>query len=178
MPLEELQAGPRGPLAAESRRWEARMKMRISADGFIDLREHTRVKTPGNHEIKADPMPETEAIAFLLSHSFPGHRKIFRPLTVRERSRLRIASWADSVSERMSLLDQVWRSITRPVPSPMDPTPPVLVQVVRVDGDWAYPIYLDGEDTRVLPTGGLPLSELRKKLSAPLLDLSSQKASA
>jgi len=152
--------------------------MRISADGFIDLREQPRIRTPGYHEVRADPMPETEAMAFLLSHSFPGHRRIVRPLTARERTKLRIASWADSISERMSLMDQVWRGITRPVPSPSDPTTPELLQVVRVDGDWAFPIYLDGSDTRVLPTGGMPLSELKKKLGAPLLDLSSQKASA
>ena len=154
------------------------MNMRISADGFIDLRDKTRVRTPGFYEMKADPMPEVEAVAFLLSHSFPGHRKIVRSLTSRERARLRMASWADSINERMSLLDTVWRGITTPVPSPMDPSSPALVQVVRVDGDWAYPIYLDGADTRVLPTGGMPLSELKKKLGAPLLDLSSQKASA
>jgi len=154
------------------------MNMRISADGFIDLRDQRKVRTPGNYEIRADPMPETEAVAFLLSHSFPGHRKIVRNLTARERARLRMASWADSVNERMSLLDKVWRGISRAVPSPMDPTKPDLVQIVRVDGDWAYPIYLDGNETRVLPTGGMPLSELKKQLGAPLLDLSSQKASA
>jgi hypothetical protein len=165
-------------MAAESRSGEKRMNMRISADGFIDLREHTRVKTPGYHEINAEPMPETEAMAFLLSHSFPGHRKVVRPLTTRERAILRMASWADSINARMSLLDKVWRGITKPVPSPLDPSTPDLVQVVHVDGDWAFPIYLDGEETRVLPTGGMPLSELKKKLGAPLLDLSSQKASA
>jgi len=154
------------------------MNMRISADGFIDLRDTMKVRTPGFYEVEADPMPEPEAIAFLLSHSFPGHRKIVRPMTPRERARLRMASWADSINERMSLLDKVWRGITRSVPSPLDPSTPELVQVVRVDGDWAYPIYLDGDETRVLPTGGMPLSELKKKLGAPLLDLSSQKASA
>jgi hypothetical protein len=154
------------------------MNMRISADGFIDLRDQAKIRTPGFYEVNADPMPETEAIAFLLSHSFPGHRKIVRPLTPRERARLRMASWADSINERMSLLDKVWRGITKSVPSPLDPSTPELVQVVRVDGDWAYPIYLDGDETRVLPTGGMPLSELKKKLGAPLLDLSSQKASA
>jgi len=154
------------------------MNMRISADGFIDLRERTRVRTPGNYEIRADPMPEVEAFAFLLSHSFPGHRKIVRSLTDRERARLRFASWADSVNERMTRLDKVWRGITTPVPAPKDPTKPQLIQIVRVDGDWAFPIYLDGDETRVLPTGGMPLSDLKKSLGAPLLDLSSQKASA
>ena len=127
---------------------------------------------------RVQSMPETEAVAFLLSHSFPGHRKIVRALTSRERARLRMASWADSINERMSLLDKVWRGMTRAVPSPLDPTTPELIQIVRVDGEWAYPIYLDGDETRVLPTGGMPLSELKKQLGAPLLDLSSQKASA
>jgi len=152
--------------------------MRISTDGFIDVRDHRRVRTPGYFETNTDPMPEAEAVAFLLSHSFPGHRKIVRPMTSRERTKLRIACWADSVNERMALLDKVWRGITREVPSPLDPAEPELVQIVRVDGEWAYPIYLDGNETRVLPTGGVPISELKKQLGAPLLDLSGQKASA
>jgi hypothetical protein len=152
--------------------------MRISTDGFIDVGNYRRVRTPGNHEVKMDPMPEAEAVAFLLSHSFPGHRRIVRPLTQRERIRLKRASWADSVNERMALLDLVWRGITKPVPPPRDPEKPELVQVVRVDSEWAYPIYLDGTETRVLPTGGLPISELKKKMGAPLLDLRGHKASA
>ena len=76
--------------------------MRISTDGFIDIRTTVKVRTPGLHNVKIDPMPEAEAVAFLLSHSFPGHRRIVRPLTPRERIKLKRASWADSVSERMS----------------------------------------------------------------------------
>ena len=121
-----------------------------------------------------DPMPEAEAIAFLLSHSFPGHRRIVRPLTHRERMKLKRASWAESINERMALLDQVWRGITKPVPPPRDPEKPELVQVVRVEAEWAYPIYLDGTETRVLPTGGLPMTELKKTLGAPFLDLGGQ----
>jgi hypothetical protein len=151
--------------------------MRISTDGFIDLRRDTKIRTPGYHELKFDPMPEAEAMAFLLSHSFPGHRRIVRPLTARQRIKLKRASWADSVNERMSLVDRVWREITNPVPSPMDSEVPELVQIVRVEGGWAYPLYLAGVETRVMPTGGVPLSELKKKLGAPLLDLSGQKAS-
>jgi hypothetical protein len=152
--------------------------MRISTDGFIDVRDHRRVRTPGFYEVKADPMPEAEALAFLLSHSFPGHRRIVRPMTARERARLRMASWADSINERMALLDKVWRGITKAVPSPLDPSQPELVQIVRVDGEWAYPIYLDGAETRVLPTGGVPMHQLERHLGAPLLDLGSHKASA
>jgi hypothetical protein len=151
--------------------------MRISTDGFIDLRQHTKVRTPGLHEMRLDPMPEAEAVAFLLSHSFPGHRRIARPLTPRERKALKRASWADSVSERMSIVDRVWRDVTSPVPSPTDPEEPELIQIVSVEGGWVYPIYLAGVETRVMPTGGTPLSELKKKLGAPLLDLSGQKAS-
>jgi len=152
--------------------------MKISADGFIDVRDHRRVRTPGLYEEELDPMPEAEAVAFLLSHSFPGHRRIVRALTAKERGRLRMASWADSINKRMSLLDNVWRGITKPVASPLDPTKPELVQVVRVEGEWAYPIYLDGDETRVLPTGGVPISELKRQLGTPLLDLGEHKASA
>jgi len=151
--------------------------MRISTDGFIDVRIHTKVRTPGNHEFEVDPMPEAEAMAFLLSHSFPGHRRIVRPLTPRERRKLKRASWADSVNDRMSLVDLVWRSITAPAFPPSNPEEPELVQVVRVEGEWAYPIYLTEEDTQVLPKGGVPMAELKKKLGAPLLDLTGQKAS-
>ena len=152
--------------------------MRISTDGYIDIRDSRRVRTPGYFEVQMDPMPEAEAIAFLLSHSYPGHRRIVRPLTPRERGRLRLASWADSINERMALLDQIWRGITKPVPPPRDLQEAELVQVVRVDGEWAYPIYLDGNETRVLPAGGIPLAELNKQLGTPLLDLTSHKASA
>ena len=151
--------------------------MRISTDGFTDIRTTVKVRTPGLHNVRIDPMPEAEAVAFLLSHSFPGHRRIVRPLTPRERIKLKRASWADSVSERMCLVDRVWRDITSPVPSPLDPEEPELVQIVSVEGGWAYPIYLAGVETRVMPTGGVPLAELRKKLGAPLMDLSGQKAS-
>ncbi|MCJ7629306.1 MAG: hypothetical protein MUO50_13080 [Longimicrobiales bacterium] len=151
--------------------------MRISTDGFIDIRTHTKIRTPGLHEVRLDPMPEAEAVAFLLSHSFPGHRRIVRPLSSRERIALKRASWADSVNERMAVVDRVWRDITRPVPPPFDQEEPELIQIVRVEGEWAYPIYLAGVETRVMPRGGAPLSELKRKLATPLLDLSGQRAS-
>jgi hypothetical protein len=31
--------------------------------------------------------------------------------------------------------------------------------VVRF-GDWAYPLYVDGDVTRVIPLGGLPLNQV------------------
>ncbi len=152
--------------------------MRICTDGFIDVRDARRVRTPGYFEDRMDPMPEAEAVSFLLSHSFPGHRRIVRPMTAQERWKLRRACWADSINERMYLVDQVWRSLTRPVPPPRSSSEPELVQVVRVDGNWAYPIYLDGDETRVLPTGGVPLAEMTEHLGAPILDLGGQQASA
>ena len=132
--------------------------MRVSADGYIDLRDPRRVRTPGYYDHGLDPVPEPEAIAFLLSHSFRGHRRIVRPLSLAERKRIRLALWADSVSERMTLVDRVWRSITEAVVSPAGKGPH-LIQVVRY-GDWAYPLYLDGDVTRVIPLSGTPLAEV------------------
>jgi hypothetical protein len=152
--------------------------MKISADGFIDIRPHRKIRTPGFYDRETDPMPEAEALAFLLSHSFPGHRRIVRDLTLKERRKLKRASWADSVNDRMNLLDQVWRAVTTPVSPPPDPETPKLIQVVTVEGDWAYPIHLDGVETRVLPTGGIPVAEVKRKLGTPSLDLGVEKASA
>jgi hypothetical protein len=96
--------------------------MRVAADGYIDIRDGRRVRTPGIHEeVSVDPMPEAEALSFLLSHSFPGHRRMVRSLNVSERRRIRLAAW----------------------------------------GAWAYPLYLDGPATRVLPAGGLPAAEVK-----------------
>ena len=134
--------------------------MRIAADGFIDIRDGRRVRTPGLHAESVDPMPEAEALSFLLSHSFPGHRRIVRSLRLSERRRIRLAAWADSVSERMSIADRVWRAITEPVLPPTDADRPELVQVIQF-GRWAYPLYLDGSVTRVLPHGGIPAAELQ-----------------
>ena len=133
--------------------------MRIATDGYIDCRDGRRVRTPGLHADNVDPMPENEALSFLLSHSFPGHRRIVRSMNVDHRRRIRLAAWADSVSERMALVDRIWRSITEPVLPPSNPREPELVQVVQLGG-WAYPIYLDGTVTRVLPPGGIPVGEL------------------
>lgn len=133
--------------------------MRVAADGYIDLRDPRRVRTPGYHDHQLEPVPEGEAIAFLLSHSFRGHRRIVRPLSLEERKRIRLALWADSVSERMTLVDRVWRSITEPVVAPTGKKGPHLIQVVRY-GEWAYPLYLDGDATRVIPLSGTPLAEI------------------
>jgi hypothetical protein len=134
--------------------------MRVAADGYIDITDGRRVRTPGYHDHALEPVPEEEAVAFLLSHSFRGHRRIVRPLSLQERKRIRLALWADSVSERMTLVDRVWRAISeRVTPGAESEKTPELVQVVR-QGDWAYPLYLDGSVTRVIPLGGMPIAEV------------------
>ena len=136
-----------------------RRQLRISADGFMDLSDRRRVKTPGTADGGIEPMPESEALSFLLSHAFPGHRRMIRAMTLTDRKNLRLALWADSVSVRMAYVDRVWRNITEPVMPPADPSKPELIQVINYGGAWAYPIYLDGEVTRVIPLGGLPAAE-------------------
>ena len=133
--------------------------MRVAADGYIDLSDGRRVKTPGYHDHGVDPAPEAEALSYLLSHTFPGHRRITRPLRLEERKRVRLAMWAKSVSERMTLVDRVWRAITVPVSPPRNPDKPELIQVVQFES-WAYPIYLDGPYTRVIPRGGVSLADV------------------
>ena len=136
-----------------------RRQMKISADGFMDLSDGRRVKTPGTADGGIEPMPESEALSFLLSHSFPGHRRVVRALSMSDRKNLRLALWADSVSVRMAYVDRVWRNITEPVMPPQNPGSPELIQVLGYDV-WAWPIYLDGEVTRVIPLGGLPIPEV------------------
>jgi hypothetical protein len=138
---------------------------RLCADGYIDLRDTRRVRTPGAFESRIEPAAEADAVNFLLSHSFSGHRRIVRPLTEGHRRMLRLAMWADSVQERMTLADRVWRSITQPVPAPLEGRGPQLIQILRY-GDRSYPLYLDGPFTRVIPRGGI-LAEPE----APALDL-------
>ena len=137
--------------------------MRVAADGYIDCRDGRRVKTPGlSGGVSVEPLPESEALSFLLSHSFPGHRRVVRGMTENERRQMRLAQWADSVAERMSLVDRVWRSMTEPVLPPPNPDEPHLIQVVQLGG-WAWPLVLDGSVTRVLPPGGIPVGELGKR---------------
>lgn len=133
--------------------------MRFSADGYLDLRDPRRVRTPGAFDDSVKPLPEAAALDFLLSHAFPGHRRVVRPLSVGDRKKIRVAMWADSVSERMALVDRVWRAMTEPVLPPSDPEEPQLVQVVTYDGEKVYPIYLDGTVTRVIPEDGLSVRD-------------------
>jgi hypothetical protein len=148
-----------------------RRELRIAADGFMDLSDRRRVKTPGSKDAGIEPMPEGEALSFLLSHSFPGHRRIVRPLTESDRKNIRLALWADSVQVRMTYVDRVWRNITEPVLPPTDPTRPELVQVIHYGGVWAYPIYLDGHVTRVIPHGGLPMPEVDGRIRVDYSEL-------
>ncbi len=143
--------------------------MRFAADGYLDLSDSRRVRTPGVHDHGLEPVPVEEAIAFLLSHSFRGHRRIVRPLSLQERKRIRLALWADSVRERMALVDRVWRSITERVSAEAGNNEPQLVQVVRY-GSWAYPLYLDGDVTRVIPHSGMPLAEVPSEMVFELGD--------
>ena len=142
--------------------------MRLRTDGYIDLRDPRRVVTPGTFDPEVEPYPEAEAVAFLLTHSFPGHRKIVRPLTRSHRSRIRLASFADTVAERMALVDRVWRQITEQVLPPRDPSTPQLLQVVQY-GERAWPIYLDGAVTRAIPTEGILSDQI--EAPEPRLDL-------
>ncbi|MBI4538785.1 MAG: hypothetical protein HY704_04655 [Gemmatimonadetes bacterium] len=115
-------------------------------------------------------MPEDEAISFLLSHAFPGRRRIVRPLTPAERRLIRLAGWASSVNERMTLLDPVWRAITEPVEGTARSSP-VLIQVAEYGGRWAYPLYGEGGTTRVRPAGGMPVSRLNGQGRAERIEL-------
>lgn len=146
------------------------MKTRISADGWLDISDRKKVRMPGIHNHDVEPAPESEALAFLLSHSFPGHRKIVRPMSLSDRKKIQMAMWADSVSARMAYVDRVWRNITEAVMPPKTEGPD-LVQVVRYGNAWAYPIYLDGAVTRVLPHGGVPMPVNPKQYAGPELQL-------
>ena len=148
-----------------------RRELRIAADGFMDLSDRRRVKTPGTRDVAVDPMPEGEALSFLLSHSFPGHRRVVRPLSESDRRNLRLALWADSVQVRMTYVDRVWRNITEPVLPPTDPAKPELIQVIHYGGVWAYPLYLDAHVTRVIPHGGLPMPEVEGRLRVDYTEL-------
>ncbi|MBI4520639.1 MAG: hypothetical protein HY701_07360 [Gemmatimonadetes bacterium] len=133
--------------------------MRICSDGFMVLNEYGKMRTPGPYDCDVEPMPEEEAVSFLLSHSFPGRRRIVRPLTIADRRAIKLASWASSVSERMALLDPVWRGITVPV-DVHENGHAVLIQVAQYREQWAYPLYIDRGTTCVHPAGGVAVAKL------------------
>jgi len=126
--------------------------MRIATDGYIDLTDARYVRTPGVYAESAEPVPEGEALAFVLSHSFPGHRRVVRPLSLEDRRRIRLALWANSVPERMAMVDRVWRAMTAPVSSPATQTGPKLIQILSYR-EHRWPLYLDGGRTRVIQDG-------------------------
>ncbi len=97
------------------------MRTRIHADGWLDVSDRRRVRMPGNHEVAVDPAPVAEALAFLLSHSFPGYRRVIRSMNEADRKLIQLAMWANSVNERMGLVDRVWRRITEPATPPQRP---------------------------------------------------------
>lgn len=145
--------------------------MRIAADGYIDLGDFNRVRTPGLHEEHFDPMPLGEGLAFLFSHNFQGHRRLVRAPSESELSYLQHAVWADSIGERMDLVDRVWRSTTEAITPPHGMKDPHLIQVIRFRDSWVYPVHLTREQTLVLPEGGDPVSEYRVPRGCPVLDL-------
>lgn len=123
-----------------------------------------------------DPAPEAEALAFLLSHSFPGHRRVIRSMSDADRQLIQLAMWVESVSERMGLVDRVWRRITEAATPPNNEDQPELIQVVRFGSAWAYPIYLDGSVTRVLPHGGVPVPMKNKEFRRREIQLNLESA--
>lgn len=147
------------------------MRTRIHADGWLDITDRRRVRTPGIPTKTVAPALESEALAFLLSHSFPGHRRVARAMTEIDRRKIQIAIYADSVNERMTLVDRVWRDITEPVDPPKRQDKAQLIQVIRFGNKWAYPLYLEGAVTRVLPHGGVPIPMSEKQLRKEELQL-------
>lgn len=147
-----------------------RDQMRIAADGYIDLGDY-RVRTPGRHEERFDPLPLGEGLAFLFSHTFRGHRRVVRAPSEWELSYLQHALWADSLSDRMDQVDRVWRAITEPVTPPSNLVRPKLIQVVESGSSWAYPIHLTESGTQVLPEGGDPVQSVKAAKRVPRLVL-------
>jgi hypothetical protein len=84
-------------------------------------------------------------------------------MTVSDRKQIQLAMWADSVNERMNLVDRIWRRITDPIAPGRVSARPKLIQVVRYGTSWAYPLYMDGSVTRVLPHGGVPHAVANKE---------------
>ena len=147
--------------------------MRFATDGFLDCRESGMVRMPGAYDEELDALPERRALSFLLSHSFKGARTIARPLSEANRRTLRRAQWAESVNHRMNLVDRVWREITEPAPGIGQADEPQLLQIVLYGDLWAYPLYYVGEHTEVTPEGGLPVGKLKRRKSAPRIDVQS-----
>ena len=144
--------------------------MRIAADGYVDLGDY-RVRTPGRHQERFDPLPLGEGLAFLFSHSFRGHRTVVRAPTEWELSYLQHGLWSETISDRMDQVDRVWRAITEPAPAPTNLERPQLVQVVEYADTWAYPVHLSELGTLILPDGGDPISAVKAAKRIPRLVL-------
>ena len=144
--------------------------MRIAADGYIDLGDY-RVRTPGRHQERFDPLPLDEGLSFLFSHSFRGHRMVVRAPSEWELSYLQHGLWADTIADRMDPVDRVWRAITEPFTPPVGLTKPKLIQVVEYADSWAYPIHLTESSTLLLPEGGDPIASIRAPKRIPRLVL-------
>lgn len=147
--------------------------MRFASDGFLDTRDDNRVRMPGRYDEKLEPLPEKEALSFLLSHSFRGPRQIVRSLSEQHRGTLQRAMWAETVNKRMGLVDRVWRAITEPTSGLESSDEPQLLQIVMYGEEWAYPLYLKDETVQVIPEGGVPVGELKRKRGTPRIDLQS-----
>lgn len=63
-------------------------------------------------------------------------------MTVTDLKQIQLAMWADSVNERMNLVDRIWRRITEPIVPGTASARPKSVQVVRYGTSWAYPLRL------------------------------------
>lgn len=148
--------------------------MRFSSDGFLDTRDDGPVRMPGLHDEEMEPLPEKDALSFLLSHAFPAPRRIVRSLSLQNRGTLQRALWADSVNQRMDLVDRVWRAITEPC-GHVEPSGdhPQLLQIVLYGDEWAYPLYLKDGTVRVVPEGGVPVGEIKRKRGTPRIDVQS-----
>lgn len=149
--------------------------MRFSSDGFLDTRDDGRVRMPGiPDEEELEPLAEKDALSFLLSHAFPGPRRIVRSLSLQHRGTLHRALWAESVNQRMDLVDRVWRAITEPCGRPKQPVDrPQLLQVVLYGDQWAYPLYVQDGSMRVIPAGGVPVGQIKRARGTPRIDLQS-----
>ena len=143
--------------------------MRIAADGYVDLGDY-RVRTPGRHQERFDPLPLGEGLAFLFSHSFTGHRTVVRAPTEWELSYLQHGLWAETISDRMDQVDRVWRAITVASPPPTHLEKPRLAQVVEY-GTWAYPVHFTESGTMILPQGGDPAADIKAATRIPRLTL-------
>ncbi len=63
----------------------------------------------------------------------------------------------------MTRVDRVWRSITEAVVAPRPGSGPRLAQFIKY-GDWVYPLYFDGDVTRIIPLSGTPFAQVPEQV--------------